>query len=64
MLAKMGKEKNIQVIDINSMLWDEINKHDKHGGIVTVPDGVHLNEKGNDILSKKIVSDFLKTHKP
>ncbi|MCR5261867.1 MAG: hypothetical protein K6C94_08540 [Candidatus Gastranaerophilales bacterium] len=64
MLEKIAKEKNVQLIDINTPLWNEINKYDKHGGIVTIPDGVHLNEKGNDILSKKVVSDFLETHKP
>lgn len=63
-LGKIAKEKNVQLIDINTQLWNEINKNDTHGGIVTIPDGVHLNEKGNEILSKKIVGDFLETHKP
>ena len=64
MLEKIAKEKNVQLIDINTSLWNEINNHENHGGIVTVSDGVHLNEKGNEILSKKIVNDFLKTHTP
>ena len=64
MLTKIAKEKDVQLIDINTSLWNEINKHDKHSCIVTTSDGVHLNENGNDILSKKVVSDFLETHKP
>lgn len=63
MLEKISQEKNVQLIDINTALWEEIKKHKKQGCIVTVDDGVHLNKKGNKILADKVTEEFLKTHK-
>ncbi|MCR5261220.1 MAG: hypothetical protein K6C94_05225 [Candidatus Gastranaerophilales bacterium] len=63
-LRQIAQEKKLQIIDVNTPLWQEINKNKKHGCIVTVKDGVHLNEKGNEILAATVTEEFLKIHKP
>ena len=63
-LEKIAKEKKVQLIDVNKSFWEEIGKHDKTGRILTVSDGVHLNEKGNEVLAEKVIRDFSETHKP
>lgn len=62
-LGQLAKEKNIQLIDVNSEFKKEIRNKKDDSNIVLSEDDLHLNEYGNTVLAETVLRDFYKTHK-
>ena len=62
-LKEYTSKNGILYIDVNTAFKNELKKYNNMSGVLTI-DGVHLNDKGNQILADTILTEFLKTYKP
>ena len=56
-LEELSKEKDFQLIDINTPLKEEISKH-SNSKFVVLEDNLHLNATGNTIVANSIIKEF------
>jgi len=56
-LKEFAQEKSILFIDLNSEMKNELKQH--KGENILTEDGVHLNDRGNTLVSNKILKDYL-----
>lgn len=61
-LKELTLQKGVHYIDANKVFKDELKKYDNPENVLTV-DGVHLNDRGNELLASTITEEFLKTRK-
>ena len=61
-LKEYTTQNNIQFIDINTIFKNELKKYNNPRYILTV-DGVHLNDRGHQLLADAILAEFLKNYK-
>ncbi len=57
-LDNLSKEKQVQLIDVNSLLKEEVKKQNKPDELIVMTDDLHLNDKGNSILANAILKEL------
>ncbi len=62
-LAQFAKEHSILLIDLNSEMKEALKNKKSSSNLLTKPDGVHLNERGNTLIARKIAKDFTTYYK-
>lgn len=62
-LSDFAKEHSILLIDLNSEMKNALKNKKSASNLLTKPDGVHLNERGNTLIARKIVNEYLKNNK-
>ena len=59
LLKNLAEEKQVKLIDVNTLLKNEVNKGD-NSSLVVMEDDLHLNENGNNVVADAVINEFEK----
>ncbi len=59
-LSEFAKKENIKLIDVNSAFKEEIKRVEDANDYILTTDGLHLNEKGNKIITDLLVKEIIR----